>query len=161
MDNTQISKKTFLVLLRFGGYLLTIELWPLVSGYNTYINTPVPFTAQGIVTDGQTFSFNAYQLNTLHLWQDDKTESQTNIFWYGEEEELYKSVTIGQTNKVEGFNWKVLQKLLKFLLIKPSRQESLKHSLPEDSPDLTRKRRWMKDRVEEVEVVEEVRLDES
>lgn len=87
-----------------------------ILGFNTFEELTYPFTTQTIVTDGQYYTFFAYQLNTLHLWLDDEANPLKNICWVTGPHKLYDRIEDG---KVKGFDDSVLEHIVKFLCIKP------------------------------------------
>ena len=87
-----------------------------LAGFNTYEELTYPFTTQTIVTDGQHYTFFAYQLNTLQMWLDDKANPLRNVCWITEPLKLYDTIEDG---KVKGFNDSVLEHLVRFMCIKP------------------------------------------
>ncbi|GAB1600121.1 39S ribosomal protein S30, mitochondrial-like [Argonauta hians] len=81
-------------------------------GFSTFADLTYPLTTQTVITDGQKFSFFAYQLNTLELWKDDDGNNMNNICWHTKEENLYE-IKDGQ---VVNFNDNVLKQLIKFCI---------------------------------------------
>ena len=80
---------------------------------------PYPLATQGIITNGEKFTFVCFQLNTLDL--RDKPESEKcNIFWAGPIMDLYERATIG--DGVEGFSTSCAELIIKFLLHRPVRR---------------------------------------
>jgi len=76
-----------------------------------------PITTQCVVTDGHTFRFFCYQLNTLRLWVDDGTEPHCNplrnVVWASEPMPLYNPDT-------QTLNEDVLKVLLCCVLLRPA-----------------------------------------
>ena len=68
----------------------------ILSGFSHLIDLTYPLTSQTILTDGQMFSFLAYQLNTLELWKDDEASPMVNLCWHSKEIPLYHSVENGK-----------------------------------------------------------------
>ncbi|XP_046576659.1 39S ribosomal protein S30, mitochondrial-like [Haliotis rubra] len=102
------------------------------QGFSSAIDITYPFTTQTILSDGQRFTFFAYQLNTLELWKDDDGNSLRNICWHTPEMKLYESVEAGE---VKGFNDNVLKHIVKFLMLKPGRPGvDLRPTLPAGEP---------------------------
>lgn len=78
------------------------------------------------MTDGQNWTFAAYQLNTLDLSNNDleATDGLNNVMWVSEaEERLFSGVEDGQ---VKGFRPEVLLPLVKMYLNEPQKRN---HSL--------------------------------
>lgn len=76
-------------------------------------------TTQTILTDGQTFRFGAYQLNTTKLWKNDEANKITNLMWLSKPYQLYEGFEGG---KIVGFDDEALKMLLKCFLL-PTRAE--------------------------------------
>ena len=88
-----------------------------VAGFQLYLDTTYPFTTQTILTDGaNSVRLFAYQLNTLHLWKDDKANPLRNVLWTTDTMKLFDRVEGGD---VKGFNDEVLQQIIKFFVLKP------------------------------------------
>lgn len=130
------------------------------QGFNSYIDVTYPFTTQTILTDGRTFSFHAYQLNTLELWKCNKTNPLQNICWQIPEKNLYDVIENGE---VKGFNDEVFKTLLKFIVLEPvDRGYNLKPTIPLDSPDQQKKPETYLEKEKIVEIVEkETEFDKS
>lgn len=81
-----------------------------------YLDLTYPFCGQSILTNGKSFRFMAYQLNTLHLWKDDQSNPVRNICWQTDEMDMFESV---QNGEVRGLNDEVLRTILRFLMNAP------------------------------------------
>ncbi|CAH0553313.1 unnamed protein product [Brassicogethes aeneus] len=92
-------------------------------GFNTFNDITYPLANQLVITNGQTWSFYAYQLNTMlmHGKYIEKNPKK-NICWATPELKLYDNINNG---KVEGFNDDVLKVLLKFYGNKPEKRLGL------------------------------------
>ena len=91
-----------------------------------------PLTTQTVMSDGQKFTFFAYQLNTIHLWLTDEHQPLRNVCWATQEMALYDKVENGE---VHGFNDDVLRHLLKFLKLQTQdRGVDMRPYLKEESP---------------------------
>lgn len=81
-------------------------------GFTTFNDITYPLVTQTIITNGKTWSFYVYQMNTILLHSKNITESpKKNICWATNELNLYEDFVDG---KLVGFNEDVLAKLLKF-----------------------------------------------
>ncbi|GAB0098706.1 Ribosomal protein S30, mitochondrial [Sergentomyia squamirostris] len=91
------------------------------QGFNTYNELTYPLVTQTVITDGQKWSFYAYQLNTLlmhsHFYKDNP---RGNECWGTTEEKLFEE--IDADGKFVGFNDEVLKKLLKFYCNTPQKR---------------------------------------
>lgn len=90
------------------------------NGFKIDEQLPYPLVNQGILTDGKTFTFVCFQLNTLDLRKDSDSDGVNNVFWAGPSLKLYERVERGRG--VEEFNESCAGLLLKFLLNEPVRQ---------------------------------------
>ncbi|XP_014771764.1 39S ribosomal protein S30, mitochondrial [Octopus bimaculoides] len=99
--------------------LMTSFAWTVAQayfqGFSSFVELTYPLTTQTVITDGQKFSFFAYQLNTLEMWKDDDGNNLKNICWHTEEENLYE-IKDGQ---IQNFNDNVLKQLIKFFINQP------------------------------------------
>ncbi|XP_072166828.1 large ribosomal subunit protein mL65-like [Diadema setosum] len=78
-----------------------------------YLDIPRPMTCQTIVTNGPSFSFYCYQLNTLaldHLQEEDN--DLRNVCWQVVDLPLFSSV---EDNQVHDFNEEVVKLMVAFL----------------------------------------------
>lgn len=129
------------------------------QGFNTLIDMTYPLTTQAILTDGQTWQFLAYQLNTLQLWKDESANDLVNLCWVDRPAKLYEEVKGGQ---VEGFNPQVLKQLIACLAVAPAdRSYDLKPTLPPSSADARDRQEFipLKTSVVEEVVVEEEKYE--
>ncbi|XP_014480417.1 PREDICTED: 28S ribosomal protein S30, mitochondrial [Dinoponera quadriceps] len=82
------------------------------QGFSTFNDITYPLTTQTIVTDGQWWSFFAYQLNTLLLHCEHiDTNPKRNICWVTEPMKLFDKI---EDEKIHGLNEEVLKNLIKF-----------------------------------------------
>ncbi|XP_059621463.1 large ribosomal subunit protein mL65 [Phlebotomus argentipes] len=92
------------------------------QGFNTYNELTYPLVAQTVITDGQKWSFYAYQLNTLLLHSHHIQENpRVNECWGTREEKLFDSVD--DAGKLVGFNLEVLKRLVAFYCNAPAKRE--------------------------------------
>jgi len=99
------------------------------QGFNEALDLTYPLTSQTVLSDGQTFSFLKYQLNTMELWKDDKASGPLNLCWASDEEKLYHSVENGQVNDL---NEDVIRRLVEMVTAVPKeRGYDMKHTLTE------------------------------
>lgn len=81
-------------------------------GFTTYNDLTYPLSTQTIITNGQLWSFYAYQMNTITILGDlVHTNPKRNICWRTPELKLYEEVKDG---KVVGLNDEVLKTLIRF-----------------------------------------------
>jgi len=86
-------------------------------GFSPLTDLTYPLTTQTVVTDGRTWTYSAYQLNTCDLCTNNPGEhTHRNLAWVEEDKQLYDKVHDG---KVEGFDPEVLLPLVKMYLMKP------------------------------------------
>ena len=90
------------------------------NGFKIDEDLPYPLINQGILTDGQTFTFVCFQLNTLDFRKESEDDGINNVFWAGPSLKLYESIQEGEG--VEGFDDTCAGLLIKLLLNKPIRQ---------------------------------------
>ena len=88
-------------------------------GFSPYDEVTYPFTTQTVLTDGQYWTFMAYQMNT-HAFHSDLVEmgvksSRKNMCWTSERLKLYES--FGENGEPIGLNHEVVDLLLKVSLI--------------------------------------------
>jgi small subunit ribosomal protein S30 len=89
------------------------------QGFSTYNDVTYPFTTQTIITDGQTWSFYVYQLNTTLLHSKNADENpRYNMCWGSKELKLFESFD-KETGKLIGFNEDVLKQLIHFYINQP------------------------------------------
>jgi len=86
-------------------------------GFSPMTDITFPLATQATVTDGQTWSYYAYQLNTTDLTTNQPEEhTHNNIMWAGSDKTLFQSVEDG---KVVNFTPSTLAPLLKMYLLEP------------------------------------------
>ena len=119
-----------------------------------------PQVNQCIITNGKSFTFLCYQLNTLDLAEDQKADGKgrRNILWVGPTLDLYENVKYGFG--LESFNEECARLFLRFVLKVPTREafsvsgfllKKTKEKLLEKEWKLIRKK--TKERKEEQKVV--------
>ncbi len=107
-----------------------IQLFAQAAGEGVHkgfkLDQPVPFPLvnQGIVTDGQYFTFVAFQLNTLDFRQD-SSDTRHNVFWAGPTMRLYDNVIPG--DKLEGVNKSCASLIVRFLLNRPEEMRKIRN----------------------------------
>lgn len=89
------------------------------NGFKIDQDLPYPLVSQGIVTDGQEFTFVCLQLNTLDFRMESEG-GKCNVFWGGPTLKLYDEVSVGQG--LENFNRSCAEMIFKFLLHEPLRR---------------------------------------
>lgn len=97
------------------------------QGFTTLNDITYPLTTQTILTDGQFWSFYAYQLNTTVLNCDsliDPTTVRVNKCWGTNEMKLFDE--IDGDGKLVNFNDSVLRHLVKFYLNQPEKRVGTK-----------------------------------
>lgn len=106
--------------MQTGMGLITLFAWTVAQayylGFNTYTGLTYPLSGQMIITDGQFYSFFAYQLNTLELWKDDDANPLKNLCWHQENMKLFEDIQDGQ---LVDFNENVLKQVIKFFINQP------------------------------------------
>lgn len=87
-------------------------------GFGPYTELTYPITTQTIITNGQDYSFYAYQLNTCALYQrfSGDANPRRNVCFSTDEMKLFEGI---ENDQVKGFNEDVLKNLIKFYLMKP------------------------------------------
>ena len=101
-------------------------------GFSPITELTFPLATQGAITDGQTWSYCAYQLNTVDLTTNTPQQtSHNNILWLQpKDEKLFESVEAG---KIVNYSPEALTPLLKMYLRKPeARNYSLTPYLSKD-----------------------------
>ncbi|CAG9856704.1 unnamed protein product [Phyllotreta striolata] len=119
-------------------------------GFNTFNDLTYPLVTQTVVTNGKTWSFYTYQMNTTMLCERFfKSNPRRNICWATDQMDLFEDIADG---KLIGFNDEVLKNLLKFYLNRPesplginltpylSNEEKLCSDYEDDH-----KRKWLED----------------
>jgi len=93
-------------------------------GFSPMTEITFPLATQATVTDGQNWSFYAYQLNTTDLTSNTPEEhTHNNVMWVGDDKTLFDRVEDG---KVINFTPSTLAPLVKMFLLEPqTRQYSL------------------------------------
>lgn len=80
-------------------------------GFNTYNDITYPLVTQTIITNGKSFSFYVYQMNTMLFHSKYINENpKRNMCWATDALNLYEEIVDG---KIIGFNEDVLTKLVK------------------------------------------------
>lgn len=93
------------------------------QGFTTLNDITYPLTTQTILTDGQLWSFYAYQLNTTFLNCDsllDPLTARVNKCWATNELKLFDE--IDADGRLVGFNDTVLRHLIAFYMNEPSKR---------------------------------------
>lgn len=93
------------------------------NGFNTYSELTYPMNSQTIVTNGRTWSFYEYQLNTL-LTNSNQIDKNPRVNYCRGTEELNLYEAIDENGKIKGFNDLVLRQLIKFYTKIPNVQRS-------------------------------------
>uniref|UniRef100_A0A1A9VU90 Uncharacterized protein n=1 Tax=Glossina austeni TaxID=7395 RepID=A0A1A9VU90_GLOAU len=93
------------------------------NGFNTYSELTYPMNSQTIVTNGRTWSFYEYQLNTL-LTNSNAIDRNPKVNYCRGTEELNLYEAIDENGKIKGFNDLVLRQLIKFYTKIPNVQRS-------------------------------------
>ena len=106
------------------------------KGFKLDVPVPFPLVNQGIITDGQYFTFTCFQLNTLDFRQD-TNDQRKNVFWAGPTMKLYEKVVPGK--EVVRFNEDCALLIIKFLLNRTVRGRKLRSW--DDSAAVNGKRR--------------------
>jgi len=85
-------------------------------GFGPMTDLTYPLSSQAVLSDGQTWTYYAYQLNTTDLTSNSPAEhTQNNILWTGEDLKLYEKVEDG---KLINYNPSVLAPLIRMYLRK-------------------------------------------
>lgn len=82
-----------------------------------------PLVTQGIVTNGQKFTFVCFQLNTLDMRRE-ADAGKCNVFWAGPSLQLYDSTEPGEG--LRNFNRECAELIIKFLLHRPVRSRLMR-----------------------------------
>ncbi|KAL4704456.1 hypothetical protein ACJJTC_019555 [Scirpophaga incertulas] len=91
------------------------------QGFTTYNDLTYPLTTQTVITNGQLWSFYAYQLNTIVMNNENiDTNTKHNICFGTKPMKLFESIENG---KIIGFNEDVLNMLIQFYLNTPEQRE--------------------------------------
>lgn len=92
------------------------------QGFSTYNDITYPLTTQTIITDGQTFSFYVYQMNTTTLNNVVYTTNpKVNKCWGTAEMKLFES--IDADGKIVGLNDDVIRNLVQFYAATPKKRD--------------------------------------
>ena len=119
-------------------------------GFSPYDELTYPFTTQTICTDGQTWNFTVYQLNTHSFHGDLLQPTKSNICWTSGPMKLFERIENG---KLVGVDESVMDLFLKFMIRQPStvNQSALRPYLSqeldmrpeeEQAKEETQLRRW-------------------
>ncbi|CAG0913020.1 unnamed protein product [Notodromas monacha] len=94
------------------------------QGFECYNDITYPLVSQGVLTDGQRFTFYAYQLNTTKL-HDEFVDANPkwNLCWCSEDMKLYSD--LDSDGNIVGVNDQVIRLLIKFLVKTPSRRQGV------------------------------------
>lgn len=88
-----------------------------ISGFSTFNDITYPLTTQTIITDGQSWSFFVYQLNTLLVHSEHiDTNPKRNICWVTKPMKLFDKI---ENEVIYGLNEEVLKYLIKFYVNVP------------------------------------------
>lgn len=91
------------------------------QGFSTFQDPTYPLSTQTVITDGQLWSFYAYQLNTTRLHIDAiDNNPKVNQCWGTNEMKLFEEIT--NDGKVIGLNDDVLKNLIKFYINEPKQR---------------------------------------
>lgn len=120
-----------------------------IQGFSTYNDPTYPFVSQSITTDGETWSFAAYQLNTTEFYEDKmSTNPRRNVCWMTKPLRLYEAI---EGDKVHGFNDEVIRNLVKLYANKPTQRLDIEDQKPylgktfqsSSGYDWEEKRQWL------------------
>ncbi|XP_032687299.1 39S ribosomal protein S30, mitochondrial [Odontomachus brunneus] len=112
-DDTLDAKIVQAILASYS-WLLTQACY---QGFSTFNEITYPLTTQTIITDGQWWSFFAYQLNTLLMYSEHiDTNPKRNICWVTEPMKLFDKI---EDEKIHGLNEEVLKNLIRFYVNVP------------------------------------------
>jgi small subunit ribosomal protein S30 len=91
------------------------------QGFSTFNDLTYPLSSQNIVTDGQTWSFYRYQMNTTVSYTNvAEPNYKFNQCWGTDEMKLFEHVD--ENGKVHGFNDDVLRRLIQFYINAPKQR---------------------------------------
>lgn len=91
------------------------------QGFSTFNDITYPLVSQSVITDGQNFSFYAYQLNTMLMHKDAfESNKKCNICYGTPRLKLYENI---QGNEFIGWNDDVVLKLVSAYLNRPSERD--------------------------------------
>ncbi|CAK9809468.1 28S ribosomal protein S30, mitochondrial [Anthophora quadrimaculata] len=134
------------------GWLLSQACY---QGFSVGTDITYPLVSQTVLTNGQMWSFCAYQLNTILLHMDNADENpKRNMCWITEPLKLFDTVENGQ---IHGFNEDVLRKLITFYIntpaertnvnMKPYLGETVKYIADIEDPE---RRTWLETRFKHI-----------
>ncbi|GBP91739.1 28S ribosomal protein S30, mitochondrial [Eumeta japonica] len=119
------------------------------QGFTTYNDLTYPLVTQTVITNGQLWSFYAYQLNTILMHNEKVDENPKHNICYGTKPmKLYEKIENG---KLIDFNEDVLKTLIQFYLNAPTkRKHNMKPYLGKEiqvAADIEddKKRCWLED----------------
>lgn len=91
-------------------------------GFTTFNDITYPLSAQTIITDGKTWNFYRFQLNTtISHTEVDTPNYKFNQCWGTKDTKLYEN--IDEKGKLEGLNEDVLKQLIRFYLAEPKARD--------------------------------------
>ncbi|XP_049871631.1 39S ribosomal protein S30, mitochondrial [Pectinophora gossypiella] len=124
------------------------------QGFTTYNDLTYPLATQTVITNGQEWSFYAYQLNTITMHNEQMDENPKHNICFGTKpQQLYETVENG---KVKGLNENVLKTLVQFYLNTPEeREHDMKPYLGKEEQVVAdieddKKRCWLEDRYKHI-----------
>ncbi|XP_005091889.1 uncharacterized protein LOC101848175 [Aplysia californica] len=125
------------------------------QGFSDVVDMTYPLTCQTVLSDGRSFSFLMYQLNTLELWQDNDANGLVNLCWHTPEMPLYHSIDNGQVREL---NEDVIRRLVQMFLLSPvERDYDMKPTVTDKDTDLHLKQDFIPERV----IVEKIIREEQ
>lgn len=81
-------------------------------GFTTFNDITYPMVTQTIITDGQSWNFYVYQMNTMLVHSKHTSENPLrNLCWASKDYKLFEEV---QSGRVVGFNDETLKNLIRF-----------------------------------------------
>ncbi|EZA56664.1 hypothetical protein DMN91_000886 [Ooceraea biroi] len=93
------------------------------QGFSTYNDITYPLTTQTVITNGKSWSFCVYQLNTILLHsQHVKENPKRNMCWITEPLKLFDKI---ENEKIHGLNEQVLKTLVKFYVNAPEERQDV------------------------------------
>lgn len=120
------------------------------QGFTTFNDLTYPLVTQTVITNGQIWSFYAYQLNTITMHNEQIDENPKHNVCFGSKPmKLYETIEDG---KVKGLNEDVLKMLVQFYLNAPDeREHEMKPYLGTEEKVVAdieddKKRCWLEDR---------------
>lgn len=95
----------------------------MFTGFSTFTDLTYPLLTQTVITNGQSWSFYAYQLNTTLVHSEYADENpRRNLCWTTGPLKLFEKIEDG---KLLGFNDDVLKELIKFYGNKPQKRNDV------------------------------------